>query len=77
MIQINRKLKAGIEEIFRAGRDTKGLKRKDQKPRDQYLLYNYLQLSGLLGDQIVMREETTEEGERDRERETVQRLRVI
>lgn len=34
-------------------------KRRDQKPRDQYLPYNYLQLPGLLGDQTWMRETHT------------------
>lgn len=38
---------------------------RDQKHRDQYLVYNYIQLHGLLGDQLGRKRE----GETDREQE--------
>lgn len=46
-------------------RGGEGEERRDQKPRDQYHLYNYRQLPGLLGDQIEMREREREEEEEE------------
>lgn len=66
--------KVEIEQKFgervrhEAEKENRGRTRKagsrDQKRRDQYLTYNYIQLHGLLGDQLAMR------GKEKRRRET-------